>query len=195
MNPRELSRQLRTSEHQHVRRRRGVVGLSLLAAGCMGAIALYQMGIIKHLPEPRVPGLDADKVDEAKQAYSWFNMPDGVVGLRSYATTAALAAAGGEDRARENPWMSIAMTAKVLGDCAMAAKLTYDQWARHKAFCSYCLVAAGATFAMLPLVLPEAREALKHLKPETRRQMRQWREQASELPQAAMRQARSMIHA
>ena len=41
----------------------------LAAAGSMGLIALYQMGIIRHLPEPPFPMLDADKVDASSEAY------------------------------------------------------------------------------------------------------------------------------
>ncbi|MCA1669726.1 MAG: hypothetical protein LC793_20515 [Thermomicrobia bacterium] len=55
MKPEELSEQLRHGEGNDLRRRRAVVGLSLVAVGSMGLISLYQMGIIKHLPEPPLP--------------------------------------------------------------------------------------------------------------------------------------------
>ena len=61
-----------------------------------------------------------------------------------------LAAIGGRDR---SPWLARAMTAKVLFDVANAARLTRDQWTKYRAFCIWCLIAAGATFAMLPLAL------------------------------------------
>ncbi len=48
-------------------------------------------------------------------------------------------------------------------DAAQAGKLTVDQWTEHRAFCVCCLLAAGATFAMAPLVVPEARAALEQL--------------------------------
>ncbi len=47
-------------------------------------------------------------------------------------------------------------------DALGAGKLTVDQWTKHRAFCLWCLLAAGATFASVPLVLPEARAALRH---------------------------------
>jgi hypothetical protein len=46
-----------------------VVGLSLAALGSMGFIFLYQLGLIKHLPEPPLPGFNADKVDASSEAY------------------------------------------------------------------------------------------------------------------------------
>ncbi len=113
MRPDELSRQLREGTGKFLARRRGVVGLSLAAAGAMGLISLYQMGIIKHLPDPPLPGFDSDKVDAAPEAYSWFQTPDGAIGLGGYAATLGLAAMGGPDRAKEKPLIPLALAAKV----------------------------------------------------------------------------------
>ena len=61
MRPEELSRQLREGTGEFLARRRGVVGLSLAAIGSLGIVSLYQMGIIERVPEPPLPGLDAEK--------------------------------------------------------------------------------------------------------------------------------------
>ncbi len=163
MRPRELSRQLRLGTGSQLARRRGVVGLSLLASASMGVITLYQMGILKHLPEPPFPVLEGDRVDASEEAYSMLEMPDAPLGLVSYALTTALAAAGGQDRISERPWLPLALAGKVGIDALQTGKLTYDQWAKHRAFCSWCLLAAGATFASVPLVVPEAFAALRRL--------------------------------
>jgi hypothetical protein len=63
----QLSRELREGESKFLRNRRGVVALSTLASASMALIALYQMGAIKHLPEPPLPHLDADKVDASAE--------------------------------------------------------------------------------------------------------------------------------
>ncbi|QDV33377.1 vitamin K epoxide reductase family protein [Tautonia plasticadhaerens] len=165
MTPSLLSRQLRQGSSPFLRNRRAVAGLGLLAAGSMGLITLYQMGLIRHLPEPRLPGLDADRVDAAPEAYARMRlpMPDAPLGLVSYATTIALASAGGLDRSRTHPWLPIALLAKTAIDALQAGKLTWEQWDRHRAFCSWCLLAAGATAAALPLTIPEARDGLDRL--------------------------------
>ena len=144
-----------------------MAALSLAALGSMGVITLYQMGLIHHLPEPPLPGLDADRVDASGEAYARLDMPDAPLGLGSYAVTLGLAALGGPDRAETRPWVPLALAGKVALDALQAGKLTWDQWSRHRAFCSWCLLAAGATFAMVPLVLPEARAALGHLRRKT----------------------------
>jgi uncharacterized membrane protein len=163
MNPQELSNRLRTGRSRSLARRRGIAGLSLLAAGSMGVIALYQMGIIRHLPEPPLPHLDADKVDASAEAYEMLSTPDAFLGLASYAGTAVLAAMGEPQRAQTRPWLPLTMAGKVAFDAAQAAKLSWDQWAKHRAFCSWCLLAAGATFAMLPPAFSEARSAIREL--------------------------------
>jgi uncharacterized membrane protein len=156
---RRLSRELREETSPDLRRRRGIVSLSLLASASMGLIALYQTGLIRHLPEPPLPMMDADKVDASAEAYRKFNVPDAILGLGSYAATMGLAAMGGKDRANEMPLIPLALAAKIAFDVANAAKLSIDQWTKHRAFCFWCLLAAAATFSMLPLVAPEAMTA------------------------------------
>src|SRR5919197_3271993 len=89
-----LSRELRTGSGRHLWGRRRVLALSLVASASMGLIALYQMGLLKHLPEPPLPRLDADKVDASPEAYRNLATPDAVLGFLSYAVTMTLAAAG-----------------------------------------------------------------------------------------------------
>src|SRR5438270_5278672 len=151
-----LSRELRTETGGDLRRRRSIAGLSLVASASMGFIALYQLGIIRHLPDPPLPMMDADAVDASPEAYEKLGTPDAVLGLGSYAATMALAAMGGSRRAREAPWIPLALAAKIAFDAANAAKLSVDQWTRHRAFCFWCLIAAAATFATVPLIVPEA---------------------------------------
>ncbi len=163
MKPEELSRQLRLGSGSFLGQRRGIVGLSMISVGSMALITLYQMGIIKHLPEPPVPGLDADKVDASAEAYSRFATPDGVLGLGNYAVTMGLAAMGGQNRAAEQPWIPLVLAAKVAFDTTQAVRLFFDQKTKYHAFCSWCLLAAGSTLAIVPLAIPETYAALRQL--------------------------------
>lgn len=96
----ELSADLRTNDSGHMRRRRWVIGLSMLAEASLGLIALYQTGIIKHLPEPDWPYMNSEKVDASPAAYQRFSVADGILGMASYAATMSLAAAGKTDRSK-----------------------------------------------------------------------------------------------
>src|SRR5919204_6413086 len=163
MDPTDLSQALRETTDATMRRRRGVIGLSLAAAGSMALIALYQSGVIRHIPEPPLPRLDADKVDASAEAFERFAVGDGFLGFVSYGVTMTLAAMGPPDRATRQPWIPLVLAAKVAFDVATASKLTVDQWTKHKAFCFWCLAASVATFAMIPLVLDETRQAFATL--------------------------------
>lgn len=158
-----LGRELRESSNGHMTRRRGAVCFSLLSMASLGVIALYQTGVLKHVPEPPLPGLDADKVNGSAQAYRYLSTPDAVLGIGSYAASLSLAAMGSPDRARRQPWIPLAWAAKTGADAVVAAKLTLDEAKRHHAFCLWCLVAAGAAFACVPLAIPEARAALNEV--------------------------------
>lgn len=163
MTPAELGQQLRENTSTLLQLRRATVALALTAAGSMGLITLYQMGILKHLPEPPIPGLNADMVDASPEAYSRFETPDGVLGLGNYAITMGLAAMGGTDRARSQPWIPLALAAKVFFDTTQAVRLFIDQKTKEGAFCPWCLLAAGTTLATIPLIIPEMYTALQHL--------------------------------
>ncbi len=163
MKSEELSRQLRLGSGAFLAQRRGIVGLEMVAIGAMSLITLYQMGIIKHLPEPPLPGLDADRIDASAEAYSRFATPDGILGIGNYAMTMGLAAMGGQERATEQPWIPLALAAKVAFDTSQAIRLFFDQKTKYNAFCSWCLLAAGTTLATIPLVIPETYAALRRL--------------------------------
>lgn len=159
----ELGFRLRHSSIKDMRRRRSVFGLFLAAAASMSVVALYQIGILKHVPGPRNPQLDSDAVTGSATAYSLIETPDSVLAIGSYAATLALVAMGSPNRARRQPLIPLALAAKVGLDAVVAAKYTLDEWKRHRTFCLLCLVACAATFASVPLVVPEARRALRNL--------------------------------
>ena len=160
-DPEKLSHQIRHADDELTAGRRRVVALSLTSAACMGVIALYQVGAMSHVPEPKLPLLDADKVDASKEAYAKLSVGDAFIGFLSYGITMFLAAVGGPGRHVTSPWLPRLLAAKAGIDAAQAVKLTVDQWTKHRAFCSWCLIAAGATFAVVPAVIPELRASLR----------------------------------
>ena len=144
-------------------RRRRVAALSLIASGAMGVVAAYQNGVIRRLPEPPLPFIDAEAVDASGEAYGLFRTPDAALGLISYATTLALAGMGSRKRHDELPLVPLAMAAKVVFDALGGIYLTAEQATKHRKFCSWCLTASVASIAMVPQVVPEARLAFRRL--------------------------------
>jgi len=158
-----VSRDLRTGDGDALRRRRRVGAMALSAMGSLGVVTAYQMGLLRHLPEPPLPIFDADGVDASGEAYFYLKAPDGALGLVSYATTVLLAGMGAGRRAEEKPWIPLALAAKVGFDAVGALYLTAEQASKHRRFCSWCLAASALSVAMVPQVIPEARAAARQL--------------------------------
>lgn len=159
-----LSRDLRHGHDPAIRRRRRVAGLSIVAGGALGLVALYQMGLVRHLPEPPLRVFDADRVDASGEAYRLGSTPDAALGIASYAVTLALAGMGPSGRAHTQPWVPLALAAKVALDAGSGALLTVEQISRHRALCFWCLLASLASLVSAPLTLPEARDAWRSLR-------------------------------
>lgn len=159
-----VSDDLRRRATPHLRRRRRQTALMLGATATMGAISLYQTGILRHLPDPPLPGLDSDRVDASGEAYQSLKTPDAALAIASYGATLALIGMGDADRARQQPIIPLIVAAKLAADGAGAAWLTAEQITKHRALCFYCLLASAATWAALPQAVPEAKEAWRTLR-------------------------------
>ena len=159
----QLSRELRHNSDDFVQNRRTTTALTVVGIASLAFVALYQLGIFKHLPEPALPGLDAEKVNGSEEAYQLLDLPDAVLGLGSYAATLGLAAMGGANRAQTQPWIPLALAAKVGVDTVQAAMLTRKSWVNFRAFSLYSLIVVTTSLLALPTVLPEARAAWRKL--------------------------------
>ena len=145
-------------------RRRRLAGLSLGSIAAFVGVAAYQTGVVRHLPEPPIPLLDADSVDASGEAYQQLKTPDATLGIASSAIILVLIGMGDGRRAKERPWVPLAMAAKVGFDALGGLYLTAEQATKHRKLCGWCLVATAAYLAMVPQVVPEARTALAELR-------------------------------
>lgn len=67
-----MSDALRRQSSRYLDARRRTAVLQLGAAATLGVVAAYQFGVLRSVPEPRLPGLSADQVDASGEAYwSW----------------------------------------------------------------------------------------------------------------------------
>lgn len=161
--PRELRRELQENNNDGLRRRRKIIGLSLLGMAAMGAVSLFQTGIIKHLPDPPIEGFDSDKVNSSDTAYG-LGVPDGTISFASLAANIPFAAFGGENRAEEMPLVPIAAATKATVEAVVALWYFYQMPTKEKAWCGYCIAGAICNVGIAALTLPEAGKALKALK-------------------------------
>jgi uncharacterized membrane protein len=162
-DPHELRRDLQEGGTPDLGRRRGIIGLSLLGMASIAAVSLLQTGVVKHLPDPPLGGFNSDKVNSSETAYQ-FGVPDGAVALASLAANIPIAAFGGADRARRQPWVPLVAAGKAAVEAVAAGWYFYQMPAKERACCGYCIMGALASFGILALTLPEAHRALDALR-------------------------------
>ncbi len=152
-----------------LRRRRRVVGGTMLSTACMAVASLYQAGVVRRIPELPLGPFDANRVEASAQAYQLLRMPDAPLAVVSFGLTAALAAGagtgpGGPRFGRRADIVRVALGAKALVDAAYGAKLMADQATKHGKLCSWCLTTTvGAAIALGP-ALAEGRAGWRALR-------------------------------
>lgn len=156
---RSVSAALREGDDPFVVRRRRIGALALGSMASLGVVAAYQLGLVKHLPEPPGRLFDADRVDASGEAYQALETPDAALGLASYAATLVLAGRRAGRSPASHPLPSLLLGAKVAADAAGALALTAEQASRHRRYCSWCLASAALSLAAVPQVVPEVRAA------------------------------------
>jgi uncharacterized membrane protein len=159
--PGPVRRALRRTGGGDVRLRRAVTIASLAGMASMTPGVLFQMGIVRHLPDPPLEIFDADKVDSADSAYP-FGVPDGPVSLAAHALNIVLAAYGDEKRSRRYRWLPVLAASKAGLEALVAARfLFYEMPFKEKKICLYCIGNGLAHFAVFGLTLRMAQKALR----------------------------------
>lgn len=159
MNPQQLRHDLRDGTESDLRRRRAIVGLSLVGMAAMTPVSLLQTGVVRHLPDPPIGNFHSDQTNLSEAAYR-FGVPDGTLALASLAANLPLAACGGEDRARRQPWVSLLAAGKALADAVGAGAYFWQMLSGKQPWCPYCITGALANFSILALTVPEAVHAV-----------------------------------
>lgn len=161
-HPQQLRRELQHGNTEDLRRRRAIIGLSLVGIAAMAAVSLFQTGVIEHLPDPPLSSFDSDKVNSSDTAYA-LGAPDGAISLASLAANIPLAAFGGENRAGEQPLVPLVAAVKAVPEAAVAGWYFYQMAAVEKRWCGYCIAGALANWGIAALTLPEAAKAIQAL--------------------------------
>jgi uncharacterized membrane protein len=145
-----------------VRRRRLAV-LAAMGLVDFAAISLYQLGVIRHLPDPPGRLFDSDAVNASRKAFAT-GIPGGTLGALLHASELVLLAASGTRETGRSPILDLLLGGAVVAGAGAAAHYLYDMAANEKRACVYCLVAAATAFAMIPLATPEVRSGIRALR-------------------------------
>lgn len=163
MSPERIRIELTEGSSDELRRRRMIIGLSMVGIGLAAGAALLQTGVVRHLPDPPAGNFDADKVMKSEPAYQ-FGVPDATIALTGLAANVPLAAWGGSDRFRDQPIIPLIAAGKSAIEAAAGAWYFYQMPTKLKTWCGYCVASAAVYFGIFALTLPEARKALGELR-------------------------------
>ena len=155
-----IRRELRDGRSPSLRRRRWIGTLAALGLADFAIISLYQIGVIRHLPD--VPGkvFDSDKVNASHKAYA-MGLPDGTTGAALYALILMLASAGGSRRTGRHPIFELVLGGAVVAGVAGALQYLHDMIRHQERACPYCIAGAALNFAMVPFVAKEVAGAAR----------------------------------
>ena len=140
------------------RRRRRLAVMAAIALADAAYVSLYQIGILRRVPDLPMKSFDSNKVMRSKSAYL-LGLPDAVVAVSFYGLVLTLASVKANRFFRHRRHRS-ALLAGVVGAGSLAS-LGYlaDMLFRQRRLCLYCLGAIGLTLGMAPLSLREAIES------------------------------------
>jgi uncharacterized membrane protein len=113
-------------------------------------ISLYQLGVIRHLPD--LPGklFDSDSVNASKEAQV-LGLPDGPVSLLMYAANLLLVTGALREKKKRNLFDYL-IAGNALGQAAGGGYYLYIMATKEKKVCVYCVAGALINFAtLLPL--------------------------------------------
>lgn len=155
-----LGAELRFDDSTEMRRRRWIVGISLVGVTLAQIMTLKQVGIVRSLPDLPSDGA-SDRVIEDGHAYKRLETPNAVLQIISYGATAALAAMGGSDRSRTAPWLPLALLGKTAYDSFISVKQAQEALGRREQVSAYPALSLLGAFACLGLAAVDALSAGK----------------------------------
>lgn len=143
-------------------RRLAIAGLSVL--GFVDALYMlaYEERLIDALVCPFF-GEGCNIVGRSAHARH-LGVPNAAVGALGYAALATLALWSGDRPPAHRPWPALALGTIATSAAAASAFLTWEQAAKVRAWCFWCLTAAALNVAILPLALSEATQAWHSLR-------------------------------
>ena len=127
--------------------RRNIGLLSAIGLIDFVPISLYQLGVIRHLPD--FPGdlFDSDYVNASREAQV-AGIPDGPVSLLMYAANLVLAGEALKKKKKRNVFDYL-LAANSIGQAAGGAYYLYNMATEQKKICPYCVAGALINFATL----------------------------------------------
>lgn len=149
MSKGELSpvRKIRKYNDRNTKNRRSIGLLSAIGILDFIPISLYQLGVIRHLPD--MPGeiFNSDYINASEEAQV-AGVPDGPVSLLMYAANLVLISFTLKKKEKQNK-TDLLLAANSIGQAAGGVYYLYNMATKQKRICLYCVTGALINFAAL----------------------------------------------
>lgn len=141
--------------------RKSIAALSFLGVVDALYMLAYHEGLIGSLACPFF-GQGCNVVGRSPHARH-FGVPNAAVGALGYATTATLAIWSVSKPPQDRPLQSFGLSAISLAAFVTSVFLTWEQMAKVRAWCFWCLLSAGLSLVILPLALWDGWKSMRSL--------------------------------
>jgi hypothetical protein len=159
----EIAEAQRDLEHVgDVRRRRAIEGLSVIGLLAGGARELYRREYLKSLPTARYQLGEETRHWETTLSPKIESVSSGIAETSANAATVTLSALGGDRRADENPWLSVASAGFLTLRAVLAGRQLLEELEDGE-LDIFTTLNVATTAASVPLALPEALRAIRGL--------------------------------
>lgn len=139
--------QIRSAHGERVKHLRDIALLTSIGLIDFIPISLYQLGVIKHLPDPPGKIFHSDKVNASKDAQV-LGLPDGTVSLLLYAANLVLTGAALKQEKKGSIFRYL-IGANAVGQALGGAYYLFNMAKVQKKICLYCVTGALVNFAVL----------------------------------------------
>lgn len=123
-------------------------------------ISLYQLGVIRKLPDVPVKGIDSNYVNASDEAYK-MGLPDGSVSATVYTIILVLIGVKGTKKSGREPVWDVLLGGAIAANAAGALDYLRVMIFKQKKICLYCVMGAVINLVMLKMFGGRALKALK----------------------------------
>lgn len=163
MEVNDVKDELRYNASHELTKKRELAVLSSIGLLDFIIISLYQLGVIKMLPDVPVKYFDSNYVNASKEAYK-MGVPDGPVSACVYALILLLIGVKGTKRTGRGSIWDVLLGGAILANAAGALDYLRVMIFKQKKICLYCITGAIINFIMLKIFGSLAWRAIKELK-------------------------------
>lgn len=137
----KIQKTLQHKKNKRITNQRNIALLAIMGLLNFSFISLYQIGIIKNMPDPPGQVFDSNKANGSRHAYQ-AGLPDGPLAIIAYAFTIVLAIFKGNSQSGRPKWVDRLLLFLSLMNAGSAAAYMKNMIQKQERACLYCIFGA-----------------------------------------------------